>query len=580
MKRQTLVNGLLTLTVVAFITSCVDDKYDLTDIDTTSRFTVDNLTVPINLSEIKLENVINLDDNENIKEKEINGEKYYAIEKDGQIDPKEFSIDGIHVNSPVLEPSNFAVVLPGHANVPGQEVDLPAIAFPEIPLQYYDFNMKNVDVSLKELKDVKTLNPIKVEVALSIKDGISGGSKKIAYQNLKIQLPWGLICTDEGYDKETGMLTVSYIDADDEGKAIIVLNAIGLDLEGKGKVDDARNLDIVGKIGIVSGEIKISVKDAVLSSSLGIQAIYYVSGFDVVSFSGSIDYNMEAIDIDPISLNGLPEFLDSPETNIIIANPQILVSINNPVGKYGLNGSGKIQLISSFKNGKTIERESSEFTLIGDHSDFAFCTPKDNYTFVGFDGLRYALSTVENNDVVNAEAEGLPTSIKVNIQDINFVGDVTDFPVGNVGVADGSYDFEAPLGFVTGSKVVYETTVDGWSSDTLDDVAINKIHVSAKSFTNLPVNVLVYVTPINKYGQEIPIKEDNAFFFLMANEQNGEENLIIEGISGPIRMLDGIKFRAVVHSGNTENGEALSPDQSIVLKDIRVTVDGYYETDF
>ncbi len=579
MKRQTLTNGVLSIAAVSVLAGCIDDKYDLTDIDSSSRFTVNNLTVPINLSEVKLENVINLDDNENIKEKEINGEKYYAIEKDGKIDPKEFSIDGIHVNSPVLEPSNFAVTLPGQVNVPGQEVDLEAITFPEIPLQSYNFNMKNVDGALKELKDVKTLNPIKVEVALSIKDGISGGSKKISYHNLKIQLPWGMVCTNEGYDKETGVLTIENIAADDEGKARIVLEATGLDLGGKGKVDDNRNLDIVGNLGILSGEIKISVKDAVLSSSLGIQAGYYVSGFDIASFSGSIDYNMKAIDIDPISLNGLPEFLDSPETNIIIANPQILVSINNPVGKYGLRGSGKIQLISSFKNGKTIERESSEFTLIGDHSDFAFCTPKDNYTFVGFDGLRYALSTVENNDVVNAEAEGLPTSIKVNIQDINFAGEVVDFPLGNVGAADGSYDFEAPLGFINGSKVIYETIVDGWSSDTLDDVNINRINVTATCSTNLPVNVWVSVIPINKFGNEIPIKEDNAYFGVLANDQNTPISLSIEGHSEAIRLLDGIKFKAIVSQNSNGSNEALSPDQYILLKDIRVTVDGYYETE-
>ena len=47
MNRQFLVNGLLSITAVSMMTGCVDDKYDLNDIDTTSRFTVDNLTVPI-----------------------------------------------------------------------------------------------------------------------------------------------------------------------------------------------------------------------------------------------------------------------------------------------------------------------------------------------------------------------------------------------------------------------------------------------------------------------------------------------------------------------------------------------------
>lgn len=37
------------LIAAASVTSCVDDKYDLSDIDTTARIQVDNLTIPVNV---------------------------------------------------------------------------------------------------------------------------------------------------------------------------------------------------------------------------------------------------------------------------------------------------------------------------------------------------------------------------------------------------------------------------------------------------------------------------------------------------------------------------------------------------
>lgn len=578
MKRQTLANGFLSLTAVAMLTGCVDDKYDLKDIDKTSQFTVDNLTVPINVSQIKLENIIDLDDNENIKKVEQDGKEYYAIVKDGVIAPTEFSLNPIHVASPALNPSQFSVAIPGGGMTVSGE--LPAIDFPEIPLQIYNFDMHNVDKALLELKSIKTSDPLKVEVTLSIPQGLAGGSNYIAFQNLEIQLPWGLVSSQEGYNQETGVLTVSELPVEADGTAHLNFDALGLDLSGKGKIENGE-LNINGQVGIKKGQIKITVNNVTLPSSLDIRADYSVSAFDVAKFSGQINYDMDAIHIDPISLNDLPDFLDSPETNLVIANPQILVNIQNPVGGYGLEGKGKIELISTFKNGKTIQRESDEFSLVGSQSSLAFCTQEDGYTYVDFEGLRNVLSTTEGDyEPVPGDADGLPTSIKVNINEINFAGEVEDFPLGNIGTAEGDYAFNAPLGFGPGSIVVYETTVDGWSSETLDDVNINTINLDAICTTDLPVSVQVSVTPIDKYGKEIPVKEESALFEVQPKAQNTPVTLSIQSLNGPITNLNGVRFHAIVMQNDPDNGDALGPNLHIMFDNIRVTVDGYYETDF
>lgn len=570
MKRQILVNGILSLTAVSFMTGCVDDKYDLSDIDTTSRFTVNDLTVPVNLSEIKLENVINLDDNENIEKVTVDGKECYAIVKGGEIAPTEFNIGGVHVDAPVINPTTLSVNIPGVSDIALPELNLPPVEFGGTDMADYEFKMQNVDKALVELKDIKTKQPLEIEVVLSVPAALAAGDNKISFEDLKLQLPWGFITDDAGYDKTTGLYSVDQIPVDSDGKARLRISATGLDLNGKGKIHDGQ-LDVAGQVGILGGKLSISVKNTVVPSELTIRADYSVSSFDLASFGGTIDYQMDNIDIDPISLSDLPDFLDSPETNLIIANPQILVNFRNPVGKYGLEGKGVISLTSAFKNGNSVEHHSDEFTLKGDETNLAFCTPKAGYTTIEFDGLRNVLSNGNN---------GLPESIKVNIHDISFAGEVIDFPLEDIGSAAGAYEFNAPLGFGNGSMVIYETTEGDWGSEDLDKVNIKNINLKANCSTNIPVSISLTVVPVDKNGNEIAVDENAGNFEVPANAQNKPVELAIKARNGgTISDFDGIKFRAVVKQ-DTGNTEAIGPDLFIKLDNLSVTVDGYYETDF
>ncbi len=566
-NRQTLIKGVLSLATVSLATACVDDKYDLTDIDTTSRFTVDNLTVPVNVSEIKLENVISLDDNENISKIEIAGQEAYAISKGGSIETSEFSINGVHVNSLDIQPSHISVNMP---SVPGFVVEDLPLDLPETPLQKYEFKMENVDPALKVLNDIKTLNPIDVKVVLSVPQDLVNGECKVSFRNLVIQLPWGLMTDAEGYNNKTGVINIAELPVEPDGTAVINLVADGLALEDKGTVENGE-LGISGNVGVISGQIVMTLKNVTIPANVNIDANYFVSSFNLASFSGIINYQMNGIDIAPISLSGLPDFLDSPDTEIIIADPQILISINNPVGKYGLKGKGVINLTSNFKGGVSDSHPSETFTMEGEHSNLAFCTAKEGYVLVPFDELREILTS--------NQVGGLPESISVNIQNIVFAGDVEDFPLGNIGKADGTYDFIAPLGFGAGSKVIYETSVDGWGSDDLDDVNISKIHLKASCSTNLPVGVHLSIYPIDKNGNVIPTKEESSLS-VEPNSDKTPVTLSLEGANGPIHGFDGVKFKAIVSQDTANNTEALGPDLFIKLDDIRVTVDGYYETDF
>lgn len=566
-NKPLMLKGLLPLASCIVLAGCTDDKYDLTDIDTTSRITVNNLTIPVNLAPIKLDDVVDLDDNENISKIEINGEEVFAIQKGGDINTSDFHINGVHVASVPVNPTDVNITVP-ELNIPGINLNDVNISLPDMPMQTYHINLNNVDPALISIDNVKTTT-IKVEVKLSVPASVMSGNA-LSFKNLNIKLPWGLVTDDPNYNQADGTYQVDYLPVNANGLATLTINATGMDFLGKGTLVN-NSLEISDELGIKSGDINFNLTNVNIGN-FNLHADYSVSAFDLRSFSGDIDYRMDDINIDPIALNDLPDFLDNPETEIRIANPVIKVSINNPVGQYGLKGYGQIQLTSNFQGGNKTVVESDQFVIEENGANLSFATSTPGFSNVPFPGLGDILT--------NSSTGGLPTDIAVTLENLQFKGHAEDFPIGNIDNAQGDYEFTAPLGFASPSKVVYETTESGWNSDGLDDVNIEFINLSAECYTNLPVGVQLSVNPVDKDGNLIPVTEDSSNFKVSPYSDGEQVSIRIQGANGPIRGLDGVRFRAIISQDDPDNEGALGPDLYIELRNLRATVDGYYETDF
>ena len=90
-KKHYLLAGLSAISLC--LASCIDNDYDLSDIDTTSRLQVKDLIVPINIDDITLSQVLDLDDDSEIEEVvQPDGSVIYAVRKEG-----DFKIGRAHV---------------------------------------------------------------------------------------------------------------------------------------------------------------------------------------------------------------------------------------------------------------------------------------------------------------------------------------------------------------------------------------------------------------------------------------------------------------------------------------------------
>lgn len=97
------------LTLALAAAGCVDNNYDLTDIDTTVRVSVDRLVIPVNIDAITLGDIFNLKDGGDVQI--IDG--VYAITKEGNFTSDEIIIPSIHMQAPTVNSTEATITLGG-----------------------------------------------------------------------------------------------------------------------------------------------------------------------------------------------------------------------------------------------------------------------------------------------------------------------------------------------------------------------------------------------------------------------------------------------------------------------------------
>lgn len=455
----------------------------------------------------------------------------------------------------------------------------------------FETNDASVDKAIRSLDNVTVNSSFRFK--FSIKD-LLPIIKNIRIYGLKLQLPKGLtISANEGvYDKATGILDMTgnnnspvIIDGQDYD-LIINVTAINLAQAGadlKVKENAAGSFSFSGTIGIASGKIKLYYSDFVDGKTffdLPAQANYTcqtnMTDIAVTSMTGKIQYAVTGINIDPILISDLPEFLDGAQTNVSINNPQLYLNINNPLSNDGVVFETRLSVygerdgvkrpVKSLDDGKIDFKDAQNLYCISPYKPSKYYTGYELSTPEGFQGLKDILS-----------GNGFPSKINVEVVNPGVPEQlVTGFKLGQtIDPVKGDYTFYAPLALEPGSIIVYEKTVDGWDDESVDNMTITKLKVTATLDSDIPLNAIVSIYPIDKQGKIIPgIEFNNAE--LKSNQTDQE--FLFEQKSGEITKLGGFILRATIVADDAV--KTLSPVQSITVRNLKGTVSGYYQDKF
>lgn len=554
------------------LTGCLDDKYDLSNIDSTTELKVKDLVVPINFENLTLNEVTDLSDNEFITlVKVADGKEYYAFSRTESFRSGEIQIPYFYISAPYI-PSVDVYVKQAVSQAPQKR----AIALEPISALKEISQSGNLPEGVVEIEHLGTESCV-LGIYIRTSDAT------INCSNLRLQFPPGLDVYETSggkYDPATGVLEV--------GETTIYYNSTrfyvrfnGLGKKSISCADGKYNFN--GKLGI------LSTGNVLYNGDLTYANPYVNVSFDVNSIypeviTASIDHEIKNISFDSVNLNGLPDFLAGSGTSINAANPQIYVGIDNNVGQFSGdtylgftsvfrrdNGETYIttgttsQKVAVSKNLRTNIFLASNAQAVPSLAQYLDPAPA-SYSFPSLTNVLYA-----------GQADwGLPKEIYIDATDVNVVGTkVENLPLGEYQPGfTGTYTVFVPLAFEKGSLVQYTTKDTGWSSDDISDLRVNKMHFSAIASTDIPFDLDFSIVPIDEAGNPIPVQK-STHILLPANANLQQISLEIEALPGqPIEGLDGISYTAIVKVDEAGNNMPLTPEMAIGLSNVRLTVDG------
>lgn len=560
--------------ITAAAAGCVDDNYDLADIDTTVGVTVDQLVIPINIDEITLGDIFDIDEDDRVTV--IDG--HYAIVQDGVFESSVMNIPSIDLNAPVIEPSETTVsLIDGLISSRSTATFVYDLANDASDFRFDADFVSDFIIGIDHLGCQLTLT---VDITMR---GLESIVRRISFSEVVLQLPKGLDLTaDEGgsYDRVTGLLTLP--DRVITGNSLTLqFAASGVDFNLAGGVYDYDNssVSVLGSLFIRQGKAIIDASDIVTSAvslpqSVTLYTEYALSDTRVTTFSGRVKYEIADADLTEVDLSDLPDVLSQNATDLTFVNPMVYLHITNPLQGYSLYARTGLDVTAyhdADANVYTLDYPWFQIGPSADDGEYDFCLSPQMPSSVDPDfvsAVHVPFSQLSNV----LSGSGIPKRLSIDLQNPNIPAQtVSNFRLGeDLGALHGRYRFVAPLQFGEGSAIVYADVIDGWMSDDLERLVIRSLEVNLTVSTDIPVAIDFTGYPVDVNGNRI-----GSVDIVGANiEANASDQRVTIRIAGEIRGLDGICFEA---RAKAVDGDVLRPDMTIRLSDIRPCVSGYYE---
>lgn len=548
-----------TLSIVSY--GCVDDKYDLSDIDTTSSFKVKDLVVPVNIDAVTLNSVLDLKEGEAIEI--VNGQ--YAVIKTG-----DFSTDGVNVEQIDMSAPNIASTSHTCPSTGANTFDIIASS------SGFSYSSSDVTDCIVSIEEVGTVWNLALDMTIDEVNGSPAQQATSHVTNLQLILPKGLTLekNNDKYDPKTGLYKAGNHDFVN-GKLHVDVNAISVNAALANLQYDyaSHTVKLEGQCAVNGGSLTLNSGQNGYST-IHITTAYTMSPIRITDFTGQIKYEFEEADFSEIDLSSLPDFLAQEGTDIRLVNPQIYLSMEDPLNEYQLTARTGMNISAYDSNGKrgTYSLDAPgyfDINTISGVSKYQYCLSPSRPDSFYIDGdtkwVAYsALSNVLSGD-------GVPSKLSVDLNNPSLpTQHVEKLKLStNLGQLKGTYTFYAPLSLADGSMIAYTGIMDGWSTEDLDDVTITSLTVTADAISDLPVDAILSAFPIDKQGHRIPGTDiTSASLKASSTPQHIEMTL-----TGTVRELDGLQYIVKVDQADSK---VLTPQMSIRLENVRARVSGDY----
>lgn len=586
-KRVTLL--LASLLVGGFlVTGCTNSDYDFNEIDATMGFGGDGLELPASSTmDIPLKDVLDLEENGSVK---LDDEGNYLFQLTGS---------GSSEANPKIEP----IRLEGrsyNANIP---ISLSASAkatrsltassgIPEVKEKMFEYH--GVDKSVKSLTKAN-MKPVTMKLTL----GFSGISSAISLiKKATLTLP-GYLCLKRVEGNGNGVPTVNgskiVIDNVSTGKNLeltITSNELLFseqDAYGTLSIAEDGKIDMDGYFGLKIDDFELTGTPS--TANMSIAAKVEVENIELTSATGVFDPEVNFGSLGEVDVTGVPDFLSDDNVVADLANPQILLTINNE-----MNVAATVKAtVTATKSGQTtatvqLPEMYIEKNSVSPTTQICICREKTPELTAQYGEKNvYAVSNLST--LINK----IPDHVSIgNVEARADQSKEATVEFGKPYHITPSYEVYAPLAFGKDAVIEYSDQFDGWNDD-IDDLELSEntyVRLTADAISKVPAALILEATPLGVGGADISNLIDvNIKKGEVSASTDGEtavtsplEVEIREKVKGGLKQLDGLSYKVqgkATHNGTTVEGITLNANKhTLKLNNIKVKLVGKIIGDF
>ena len=586
-KRVTLL--LASLLVGGFlVTGCTNSDYDFNEIDATMGFGGDGLELPASSTmDIPLKDVLDLEENGSVK---LDDEGNYLFQLTGS---------GSSEANPKIEP----IRLEGrsyNANIP---ISLSASAkatrsltassgIPEVKEKMFEYH--GVDKSVKSLTKAN-MKPVTMKLTLGF-SGISSVISKI--KKATLTLPGYLsLSRVVGDGNDMPIPTSSRIDIADISTSrdmVLTITSNELlfseqDAYGTLSIAEDGKIDMDGYFGLKIDDFELTGTPS--TANMSIAAKVEVENIELTSATGVFDPEVNFGTLGEVDVTGVPDFLSDDNVVADLANPQILLTINNE-----MNVAATVKAtVTATKSGQTtatvqLPEMYIEKNSVSPTTQICICREKTPELTAQYGEKNvYAVSNLST--LINK----IPDHVSIgNVEARADQSQEATVEFGKPYHITPSYEVYAPLAFGKDAVIEYSDQFDGWNDD-IDDLELSEnayVRLTADAISKVPAALILEATPLGVRGADISNLIDvNIKKGEVSASTDGEtavtsplEVEIREKVKGGLKQLDGLSYKVqgkATHNGTTVEGITLNANKhTLKLNNIKVKLVGKIIGDF
>ncbi len=573
------------------LTACVDDDYDLSDIDL-SMTVGGEYALPFgSTEELFMDKLLDIDDESSIRVAETDGEYSLALGDlylFAESDEKSYykaSIGAITVSGTTV-------------NFDAQSVnfisDGSATSSALVPIYTSTYSMLNAEVT----NTIQAIDVADVDCDINVIFTVSGDKSSMQMQEgFYIEFPEYIELAKNTSDANVGNYKI-------EGNRVVATGTIDLPCTLKVKASRARFADAAdGEYSFTpgnyrnntAGNLKMSGELA-LSGNVAIEASGLTTGQTATVKMGTVitigDVTLNSMDgiVDPeikaddqtIWFGEVPDVLQDEETDLDWTNPQIYLGISNPtdirlnVGSVNFTTylySG-LDAIASVDMGTDCEG-TLDSLIIENSEDYLLCISKEG---VSGNGIDRNVRVESLSDLLRKMPDhAIITDINANvIQETCHVDLGTDYDVSV------DYSIVCPLCFGDELFVSYTDTIDGWHDDIDDeqiDGVIESFVATMTVISKVPIELLVSAIAIDSEGNQLPTSDytievsNNIEPGSVDSPTETELTISVTATEGIISTVDGIVYH---FEGTTDGGDnnVINQNQSVQITNVKLKLRG------